>query len=165
MSPILPFRRRKTVMVSVVCYGPLVDYLKTLGFTKAKGVDMGKVDLEVTGGYSSYLRGDKGSNGGQASVFSGRSYDLTGDTKLRKGSISFGMHTHKHTDPWMGEYEIAHFVGPEDDLRLLLQQIVGDSWPELHLGSFSGDLEIALLWWDVDDRRVRDCTDRGDACK
>jgi len=164
MSPILPFRRRKTVMVSVVCYGPLVDYLKTLGFTKAKGVDMSKVDLEVTGGYSSYLRGDKGSNGGQASVFSGRSYDLTGDTKLRKGSISFGMHTQKH-EQWMDDYPIAHFVGPEDDLRGLLQKIIGDSWPDLHLGSFSGDLEIALLGLDVDDRRIRDCTDRGDACK
>jgi hypothetical protein len=118
---------------------------------------MSKVDLEVTGGYSSYLRGDKRWNGPQTSVFSGRSYDVTADTILRKGSISFGMHMHKHTDPWMGEYEIAHFVGPEDDLPELLQKIIGDSWPDLHLGSFSGDLEIALPWWDGDERRIRDC--------
>jgi len=162
-SDILPSKHRKTVMVSVVCYYDLLpQYLQSLGFTKADRIDIGEVVLEVTGGYSSYLRGDEDAGGSHASVFAGCSYEFSPDTGLRKGPISFGMHTHKNRSQMLGDCPIGHFVGPEDDVFELLQHIIGDPWAELHLGSFPGDLEVASLWW-TDRRYVRDCTGMGDA--
>ena len=152
----LPGCPRNIVMVSVLSSRGMVRYISLLGFTRVTEIDISKVNLEVTGGYWSCLRGDKGSSSRNASVFSLSPYHFLKDTTFQRHDLSFGM----SLEHFRGS-EVAHFVGPEDSLLAFLLDMARDPWPNIHLGSFVGDLKIALLWWK-DKQQVRVLTsDRG----
>jgi len=137
------------LMVSVVNYY-ITSYIeRSLKFTKVNKININKVDLEITGGYYSYARGDDRAHSDWASVFKGLpNYNFSEDFLYQRDDLIFA-------NSKIGNGTSLNLIGPEDKLQSLVISILQDPSAYIHLGSFTGDLKIAYLWWK-DKRNIRD---------
>lgn len=242
-----PGEQNAVVMVSLLSHPQLTDYLIKLGFEETKEINLDSIELEITGGYFSYMRGDDMAGGSRASVFNKKHYSFTNAKIFRYKDIFFvNNNASAPSEPFDDllddfegklerdlekenpedleldpdkifgklsemlsalenesnniksrdyERDIAHFIGPQDRLLFFLLDFIRDyedtkerntnnvqnalSRPRdnsaadepnqlnaflkllttetVNLGSFVGDIEIALSWW-TDRESVNDLT-------
>ncbi len=138
------------LMVSLVYPGRLFDRLRSLGFEETNSIGIDKVDFELTGGYYSFARGDKGTKSRYASFFSADRSATDLDEKLARDPIFFAIGSHPHAS-------VAHILGPSKQLMHFLTQTLQSSWSRLHLLSFYEDLEVVVRGW-IDKATLRDCS-------
>jgi hypothetical protein len=111
--------------------------MNSLGFIQVEDIDTNKIQLEVTVGYFSYLRGDSGASPQRASVLTAERYEFLKDYMFKKQDNYVGISKYK-------DRRVMHLVGPKNNLPGLLLAIINNPSTRIHCGSLVGDLEIAL---------------------
>ncbi|MEN8165228.1 MAG: hypothetical protein ABFS37_13950 [Acidobacteriota bacterium] len=163
---------RNALMVSVLIrskgFQSTVDFLHKRGFVPQSSWTPTKVDLEIAGGYFSYMRGDHSSSNTQPSLFQPQPLLAIFDNlpMLARGDvvIAFG--------PWRDEKfrgkaktpiedsdgnvkgmiqmpewrNVLYVLGPPEPLHTAIEELI--SHPGLPNGA-RGDLETALRWWEA----------------
>lgn len=135
------------VMISVLAGPHMIHELSEFGFQETNKTTLGRATREITGGYYSYVRGDRDSSPRFASNFLPATYEVWGNPTYKSGPIRFGISV--FTDPNLGdERDVAHWLGPEDILNQQLRKFIAIPDVQIHCGSVAGDLETALFFWE-----------------
>ncbi|MBI5557690.1 MAG: hypothetical protein HY885_08640 [Deltaproteobacteria bacterium] len=137
-------------MVSVQSFFRFPIYMQTIGFEKVVKTDLINVDLEITSGYYSYLRND------MLPIKSGVCVHTTPidlnfkpNWQFRRKNVQFALSNYKSS------HEVAHFIGPEIDLFMLLEDLLTDSaYYSFNPGSTTTDVIDAVITWCKDKSRL-----------
>jgi hypothetical protein len=125
-------------MVSLLGSDGLIRYHGGKGFVLKPLARFPAVELEISGGYYAYLRGDRESRSTFASVFQSEPYTQPSGESFLRGPLLFALSQ---------QYDriVAHWAGPEGLVAAFLREIAKDR--EIPIDSESLDIDIALNFW------------------
>lgn len=140
------------VMLSVVAdHSGLPAYLTGHGFVQVSqprpSVEtLPMMEIEITGGYYSYMRGDKKASGSRPTIFpfiidlSGLQRRSVTSPERFGGTVTFATSRAESRD-------VAHIFGPGNAIRAFLETLNADRSAPVRIGSIAGDLAMTLSWW------------------
>jgi hypothetical protein len=143
----------RIVMVSVLYVAKdLISYLIDRGFKRLERLPSHlRVELEITGGYFSLMRGDRGAKGSAASVFhvspNYLSFLQVEQVVCRETTfVAIGPYPSQTSSISGGTNSVLYIIGPASSVRSTIENELL-RLPESVLHATLTDLEITLYWW------------------